>query len=157
MREPFDEALIEFYGTKPDHAGYRRLVERAAQAGDDRARYAMATWYLHGAPELGVKKNHRVARTWLEAAARSSALAMHDLAFAHETGRLGLRRDARAAYRLYRKSMRYGSVSAHHEVARCLFHGIGVKANRAAGEKLFAIARELGYEEPEPRGRRARR
>lgn len=142
--EPFDEALIEHYRPRPRWPRYAALVRRAARAGDDRARYAIATWYLHGQANIGVRRNRRVARRWLELAARSSALAMFDLAFAHETGQLGLRKSERTAYRWYVRSAEYGSISALHEVGRCLFHGIGVAPDRTKARPILAAARRQG-------------
>lgn len=143
--EPFDAAMIEHYRDAPDWKVYRALIEKAARAGDDRAAYAMATWYLFGNEDVGVRKHAGRGRAWLERAARSMALAMCDLALAHETGRLGLAVDERAAYRLYARAVEYGGVAARHDLGRCLYHGIGVRTDRARGLRLYAEARRLGY------------
>jgi len=146
--EPFDAAMMEVYRAAPRWRVYRRLVEKAAKAGDDRAAYAMATWYLHGHEQVGVRKNFRSARRWLERGARSMALAMLDLASANERGVLGLPEDAGAAYALYVRAAEFGSVCARHEVGRCLFYGIGVAQNRRVAERWFDKAAALGYREP---------
>ena len=154
--EPFDAALIDLYASRVDWNRYRTLVELAAMSGDDRARYAMATWYLHGHEELRVRRNPKRARELLLLAARSSALAMCDLAFAYETGKLGFTRDPRRAYALYRRAARFGSIGARFDVGRCLVHGIGVRQDRQRGERVLQDAARLGYDDPTPARRSSR-
>src|SRR4051794_33307131 len=84
------------------------LLQNAADYGDARAVYALATWYLFG---RGVRKNHSTATTLLEKAAdQKLPAAEYDLAVCYETGR-GLTKDTGAAFRYYLRSAKHGDVN----------------------------------------------
>lgn len=147
--EPFDDAMHVRYRGHVDWTRYRRLIETAHAAGDARATYAMATWYLRGYREVGVKRQPKRAVPLLVIAARRFALAALELAFAYETGRWVGRRDPEAALRLYRKAVRLGSVRARYEVGRCYWWGIGTKKNERTATRFLRDAERLGYVDSE--------
>ena len=70
-------------------------LNAASAAGDDRATYALATWYLHG---KNVEKDIDRALNLLRLAADAgNADAMYDLAYSYEIGN-GVPKDDRTAF-----------------------------------------------------------
>jgi hypothetical protein len=140
--EPFDLALLRYYAPKRDMKGYRALVELGVRAGDPLAEYAMATWYLHGNAELGVARDAARAVRLLRRSARTFNRAMYDLALCMLDGE-GMRKDARGAYRLFRRSAELGTIVAMEAQAWCLVHGVGVRRNARGARRLRIRASRL--------------
>jgi TPR repeat protein len=135
IHEPFDLALPEFYGDGTRWTIYRRLVEIGVEIGDPLAQYAMATWYLHGQPKLGIKKNLRKAVVLLEACAPVFNRAAYDLAVC-KLGGAGARRDPEVAFLLFSRSASLGSLAALEAQADCLASGIGTPKDLEAARLL---------------------
>jgi hypothetical protein len=57
MKRPYDSALRLMRASKPNLESAKCLLEVASNAGDHRATYALATWYLHGkSPVVSIDK-----------------------------------------------------------------------------------------------------
>ena len=134
--EPFDLGLAEFYRSTPNMKKYRRLVELGAEIGDPLARYAMATWYLHGEPRIGIKRDLSRGVTLLESCASFFNRAAFDLAVSKLRG-LGTRRDPQAAFSLFVRAASLGSLPAIEEQANCLATGTGTKRDPQAARFLL--------------------
>lgn len=154
--EPFDAAIQLLYGSSTDWREYRRLVEVAHAAGDPRATYAMATWHLHGHPDLGITRRPKTALPLLVSAARHFGFAALDLAISYELGRL-VRRDEARAFRLYKRAARLGCVQARFEIGRCYFWGIGTAKNDRLARRYHRAAEALGYSDVPPTPSRPKR
>ena len=170
MHDPFDLALPEFYGDGTRWPIYRRLVEIGVETGDPLAQYAMATWYLHGQPKIGIKKNLRKAAVLLEACAPTFNRAAYDLAICKLDG-AGTRRDPEVAFSLFCRSASLGSLAAIEAQADCLASGIGTPRDLEAArflrrraarwkrelDKLGALRPSNPQRSERPRSRRVRR
>jgi len=125
-------ALVKTKGYDPVVA--LDLLQKADQAGNAEATYALGTWYLFG---KHVKKNHRTAAQYLERASdRNYASAAYDLAVSYEKG-AGVPKDKHEAFRLYMKAARLGDTQAAYEVGRCFYWGIGTAKDRSVAEVWF--------------------
>ncbi len=140
--EPFDVALVLRYTKSKDVASYKSLIELGAKAGDPLAQYAMATWFLHGAKDIGIERNVRKAVPLLTRAARTLNRAMYDLAICKLNG-AGTKRDLRGAHSLFLKASQFGSIPALYALAYCLREGVGTRANERQARHLEARARRI--------------
>jgi len=140
--EPFDMALVEYYSPKPNWTRYRKLIELGSKAGDPLAQYAMATWYLHGEPNLRIREDSRRAVSLLRKAALSFNRAMYDLAVCTMSG-VGTRRDPERAYGLMSTSARLGSIPAMYTQAEWLQVGFGTTRNRRKAQEVLRRAKAL--------------
>jgi TPR repeat protein len=140
--EPFDYALTSRYSSKRDPRRYRALVELGASAGDPLAQYAMATWYMHGEPDLRVSADMRRAVKLLKRSARTLNRAMYDLAICKLNG-IGTRTDTRGAYQLFRRAAELGCITALDAQAWCLENGEGVRRDLRAARRLDRTYRRL--------------
>jgi uncharacterized protein len=136
LPEPFDLALSEFYRTQPQMQLYKKFVRIGAMLGDPLAQYAMATWYLHGNSDIGIKKNARTAVQLLETCAPVFNRAAYDLAVCKFRG-IGTKRDLNAAFLLFVRATNLGSLPAMEEQARCLATGTGTKRDLKAARFLL--------------------
>ena len=122
------------------------LLLAADKAGDGRATYALATWYLFGSPFT--KINYRVANSMLKRAAdKGIADAAYDLAISYEKG-LGIGRSLPRAFECYTRAALLGDAQSHYEIGRMYFYGIGVGRNRRLSDVWLAKAESLGVKEP---------
>ena len=142
LPDPFDLALVEYYRARPDMSRYRRLVELGAATGDPLALYAVATWYLLGSRQLGVRRNAKVAVRLLTKASQTLNRAMYDLAVCKSRGE-GTRFDPSGAYRLFSAAAGLGSLAALIEQARCLRDGFGVAKNARLAARIEGKVRKL--------------
>ncbi len=127
-----------------DKSSYRRAFELAKRgirdknvasmlweshkAGEARATYALATWFLHG---IHFKINQKKAVTLLRSAGKKGIPeAVFDLAVSYERG-IGVPKSSVKAAKLYIKAALDGDRQAIDEVVRCVFYGIGIQKNRA--------------------------
>lgn len=78
------------------------LLRAAADNGDPRAIYAIATWYLHDNEFTGTNFK-KAARMLRKAADAGIAEAAYDLAVSYEKG-AGVKKSEKAAFRLYVRS-----------------------------------------------------
>lgn len=128
-------------GAEPDDVA--PLLTAAHEAGDPRATYALATWYLHGRV---FKKNVRRSVTLLrEAAKRRIPDALYDLAVCYERGE-GVSKNSRKAFELYVRAALQGERQSVYEVGRCYYHGIGIARDRRLARVWLDRAEELGIE-----------
>lgn len=135
--DAYDAALHLMRSEAPDPEGARRLLEEASAAGDARATYALATWYLHGTHvKKSIKQGVRLLGVAAEAKVRD---ALFDLAVSYETGR-GIAKDRAKAFQLYKEAADLGDPQAMFEVGRMLHHGIGVPKDREAAERWLGDA-----------------
>lgn len=111
----------------PPLAEVARLLEAAHEAGDARAAYALATWYLHG--KFFEKNMRRAVALLREATEGDVPDALYDLALCYENGE-GVRRNAAKAVELYLRAALLGETQSVYEVGRCYYYGIGVEKDR---------------------------
>lgn len=133
----YDDALRLMNDAVPNTVEVRHLLDAAISDGDDRAEYALATWYLHG---KHVKKNVTKGIELLErAATKGNADASFDLAVCYERGQ-GVAKSDAEAFRLYRDAAKRGDPEAMQEVGRMLYYGLGVAEDRQAADRWLAKA-----------------
>jgi hypothetical protein len=102
------------------------LLKAAASQGDQRAKYAIATWLLHGKQgvvEADVKTGLRLLR---ELAKSNIAEALFDLAVSYDYG-WGTRRNEQAAFSCYMRSALLGSKKSCAQIAEFYREGALVK------------------------------
>jgi len=115
----YDDALKKARRKAAPLAEVAALLEAAHGAGDARATYALATWYLHG---KFFEQNARRAVTLLKEAARNDIVdAIYDLAVAYEEGR-GVQTNPRKAVELYLRAALQGEKQSTYEVGRCYYY-----------------------------------
>jgi TPR repeat protein len=137
----YQQALDLATSPGADLEAVRPLLISAHEAGDARATYALATWYLHGRV---VRKNMRKAVALLRQAARDNLPdALYDLAVCYENGE-GVRKSMRRAASLYLKAALSGDLPSVYEVGRCYYHGLGVTADKAMANVWLDRAHDLG-------------
>jgi len=140
MRKYYDNALTLMSNDPTDYAGAFALLSKAVDAGDARALYAMATWYLHG---THVEKDIKKGTAMLKSAANANvADALFDLAVSYETG-VGVVRSEKKAAQHYLRAAFAGDVSAFRSVGRCLYYGIGFVKDRVQATIWLEKARKL--------------
>lgn len=137
VAEPYDVAIKEYYSTGTDWQRFRHLIEIGVDAGDCVSVYVMATWYLYGNRDIGIKKDMRRAVRLLKQAALGSNRAMYDLAVLMYNGE-GIRRTTKGAFRLFERSARNGCVAAMIAQAQCLYYGIGTPKNKRRAARIRA-------------------
>lgn len=137
----YDEALKESRRKGAQLGDVAPLLTAAHEAGDPRATYALATWYLHGRV---FKKNVRRSVTLLrEAAKHHIPDALYDLAVCYEQGE-GVSKNSRKAFEFYLRAALQGERQSVYEVGRCYYHGIGVARDRQLARIWLDRAEELG-------------
>lgn len=108
-------------------AAYEYLI-LASSNGDQRADYAIATWYLSG--NEVVQRDEIRAFEILKSLERSNiAEACFDLAFSYDSGR-GCRRNAGRAFSNYMKAGLLGDKEACQQIAQYYLEGVLVKYNK---------------------------
>jgi TPR repeat protein len=123
----YEKALVIARGANAPLAKVASLLTAAHEAGDARATYALATWYLHG---HFFKKDIRKSIALLKESAQFNVPeALFDLAVCYEKG-AGVAKNERKAIQLYLRAALHGEKQSVYEVARCYYHGIGVNQDR---------------------------
>lgn len=139
----YDKALSEMYSDVPNVKKAFDLLEDGHRAGDTRATYALATWYLHGQDPV-VQRDFKQAEALLKtAAATGMPDALYDLAVLYERGSLG-EPDFPSAFRNYLSAAVRGDAQAVYEVGQCYHYGIGVAPDEAVADIWLRRAEELG-------------
>ena len=129
MKSAYDRALLIAQRAKPDLRLAKSILEGAATAGDHRATYALATWYLHGKPPA-VDQNVRRSAELLKVAAESGhPQASFDYAVSLEKG-VGVKKNEKLALRYYLRSALSGDLDAIGAVGRMYYYGLGVAQDR---------------------------
>ena len=137
----YDEALKKAQRKGARVQAVMPLLVAAHEAGDARATYALATWYLHG---VGVPKDLRHSILLLKQASKlENPDAMYDLAICYEKGE-GIAKNLNKAFELYLKAAQQGDKLALYEVGRCYYHGIGVRKDRRKARVWLDRAEKLG-------------
>jgi TPR repeat protein len=126
---------------RPDWKLAKELLLRAAKSGEPHAKWALATWYLHGNPVT--TKDIRKAIPLLKQAAESVREAQYELAVCYQNGE-GVAKSPRKAFLLYLQSALNGDPQAHFEVGRMLYHALGVRRDRAQAWIWLDKGRDLG-------------
>ena len=117
----YDSALRLMRRRDPDFEAVRRLLENAIAAGEPRAFYALATWYLHG---THVRKSLKKGAELLKVAADHKVRdALFDLAVLYVQGR-GVPKDKQQSFGLFREAADGGDPEAMTGVGRMLYYGI---------------------------------
>ncbi|MEA2720308.1 MAG: uncharacterized protein QOJ39_2172 [Candidatus Eremiobacteraeota bacterium] len=139
----YDEAFDVMHGSEPDVAKALGLLERAHEAGDARATYALGTWYLHG-KEPHVPVDAGIALEYIAKAASARVPdALYDLAVSYEKGGV-VALNAVLAFQYYLRAALRGDNQSVNEVGRCYRNGIGVATDSELADIWYERADELG-------------
>jgi uncharacterized protein len=112
----YSQALALGRQPSPDLAQVYVLLQASNDAGDARARYAIATWHLFG--NSLIEKNEAYGVKLLKSLQTSNvAEAIFDLAVSYDLGR-SVRRDARKAFSLYMQAALLGDREACLQIAQ---------------------------------------
>lgn len=104
------------------------LLRAAASQGDYRAKYAIATWLLHGMDGV-VEKDMKAGFALLKELADSNiAEALFDLAVSYDYG-WGTRRNERSAFSCYMSAALLGSAESCEQIAEFYREGTIVKTD----------------------------
>jgi len=137
----YDLALKKSRRKSYDAEEVLSLLSTASKEGDDRAQYALATWYLYGKHvEINFAKAIRLLKM---AVKKQNKDAMFDLAVCYEKGK-GAKKDLARAFELYVSAALWGDAQAHYEVGRMLFYAIGIPKNRKLANIWLKRAEMLG-------------
>jgi uncharacterized protein len=129
LSKDYDAALREAQRKGGDLKKAYKLLTSAYKAGDERATYALGTWYLYGREDLIEKDLTRAVAMLREAAEANCSDALHDLAVCYAKG-VGVKRSDYKAAELYLQAALHGDKQSAFEMGRCYWHGIGVQRNR---------------------------
>lgn len=123
--DEYHSALILSRSTPPDiHAAYD-LLTKAAENGDDRAIYAIATWHLFG-NDIIEKNEERGVSMLLSLEKSNIAEALFDIAVSYDHGR-HVERDTDKAFSFYMRSALLGDKSACDQISQFYAEGIVVQ------------------------------
>jgi hypothetical protein len=149
--ERYALALERMAGELEDLGPVAALLEEAHLAGDGRATYALATWYLFGRL---YRRNLRTAVRLLRKAAESEVPdALYDLAVCYETGE-GAAENPRKAAELYLQAAlparrsRCTKWAAAITTASASSRTGGSRASGSTGPKRWALSTEGGFAWP---------
>lgn len=116
------------------------LLAKAYNAGNPKAAYAIATWYLHG---HYLKKDYKKAVEYLKFACEHNLPdAFYDLGVSYETGK-GIAKNKKQAFLHYVSAAVLGNEEAVEEVGRCYFYGIGVRKDLKIANRWLAAVEVL--------------
>jgi TPR repeat protein len=119
------------------------MLQRAIALNNNKAMYAIATWYLFG---KYVEENLNTAVEYLiKASEQGNSNATYDLAVCYEQGK-GVIENLNEAFKLYTKAALLGDKQSIYEVGRCYYYGIGINANKEIAEVWLEIAENHGIE-----------
>ena len=125
LHAEYEEAVkLELSGG--DSAIILKHLQRAATDGSPQAQYALGVMYLHG---QHVEVDNQKALDFLrDASDQMYPDALFDLGVALEIGKI-VKKNKKEAFKCYFHAMIFGDRQAIQEVARCVYHGIGVEKN----------------------------
>lgn len=142
MKSEYEVALKLVQSTGRRTRKVYDLLVLADKAGDARATYALATWYLHGT--RFTKRNRiRAVELLRRAAAENIPGALFDLAVSFEKG-IVVKKSVRKAFEHYLRAALLGDRQSLYEVGRMYFHGIGITKNRKLAEIWGDCAEHFG-------------
>ena len=108
------------------------LLNNASEAGDERARYALASWYLNGTKV--VNKDEEKGRKLLKSLQQSLiAEANYDLGVMYDLGS-GCRRNSKKAFEFYMKAALLGDCQACSQIAEFFRTGEVVQRSQVLAE-----------------------
>jgi uncharacterized protein len=142
MNSKYERALKLAEGRSGKTRKVYDLLVAADKAGDPRATYALATWYLHGS-RFTKKDLARGNEMLQQAASKNVPDAAYDLAVSLEKG-LGIRKSERKSFELYMRAALLGERQSLYEVGRMYYHGIGTHKNRRLAEIWLDCAESFG-------------
>lgn len=143
----YESAISEMRSPNPDNANIIAALRKALDAGNPRAAYALATWYLHG---KNVPQDYVEAVKLLRIAVKAHVpSALYDLAACYVNGE-GVDKDPWEAFRLYLLAALHGDDQAVFKVGRAYYYGFGVPEDRRVAMIWLDRADELGTYESEP-------
>lgn len=124
----YETALELAGGEHPDLSQVYTLLNKAIEDGDDRAKYAIASWYLNG-NEL-IEKNVKVGTNLLKDLQKSNiAEALFDLAVSYDHG-WHVRRHEAKAFSLYMRAALLGHKESCKQVSEFYREGKLVNFDR---------------------------
>lgn len=119
----------------------RKILERAAKAGDAKSQFVVGTMVQLG---QGGKKSHRTAVQWFEkAATQNHPKAQSALGLAYLQGR-GVKRDDAKAFALIQKAADQGEPTAYANLGFAYANGRGVTVDYKKAVDLYEKAVEAG-------------
>lgn len=124
----YKKALELARSNNADKGAVLNLLRRSSELGNAEAKYAIASWYLHG---VEVEQNYEKAIELLIEVCESGGVpeAHLDLAYSYESGS-GVEKDEVKAFNHYLMSALLGSDEGLKELGRCLYYGIGCQKNK---------------------------
>lgn len=126
-KDEYKEALLLSRSDPPNFQDAYALLKVALEKGDDRAIYAIATWYLFGNEVLA--KDESKGISILESLSDSFvAEAVFDLAICYDYGRL-VEKDSNKAFSLYMKAALLGDTSSCDQISQFYAEGNLVEHN----------------------------
>lgn len=152
-KDSYAKALAIMDGSNPDVNVAKALLEEAMDQGDERAMYALATWYHFGKDGVVAIDHKKAARLVKVAAQRGLPEAQFDYAVSLETG-LGVKQNEAQALTHYLRAALNGHVSACESVGRMYYHGIGVAKDRRVADVWLKYYDFLQAGKKQPRGLR---
>lgn len=127
---------------RQDVAGFE-ADQRAAQTGDPKALFALATRFEDG---RGGEPSMSQAIQWYQKAADAGFVAAQGyLGVIYDKGR-GVKQNDVEAVKWYRKAAEQGDGQSQYNLAVFYFHGRALKANGDEARKWFERARDSGYQ-----------
>lgn len=126
----YAKALEIMDGASPDVRTAKLLLEQAAQAGDHRAVYALATWYQFGKDSVVAVDKKKAAKLFKVVAKAGLPEAQFDYAVSLETG-AGVAKNESLALTFYLRAALNGDIQANQEVGRMYYYGLGVAKDRS--------------------------
>lgn len=148
MIDEYEEALKDAYEEMekevPDYRKVERLLLEGIEEGNPLAKYALGTWYLHGAHQFQ-KDVARGIKMIEEAAEGRVPDACYDMAYSYETGE-ATEQNLRVAFEYYLIAALYGNPQAFVEVGRCYQYGIGIEKDEEIADCWWERAESLGVE-----------
>ena len=136
-----EQIQVELRSRRQDVAGLE-TDQNAAQSGDAKAQFAMATRFEDG---KGVDRSMSQAIEWYRKSADSGFVeAQAYLGVIYDKGR-GIRQDDLEAVRWYRKAAEQGHGQSQYNLGVFYFHGRALEANKEEARKWFERARDSGF------------
>lgn len=118
-------------------------IRPLAEQGVPRAEVILGFFYERG---IGTAADPAQALAWYEkAAAHNQPAGLHNLAYSHANGELGLTKDLTKAYELYLRAVELEYPPSIHNLARMYIYGEGAPLDVALGRALLERAVSLGY------------
>ena len=140
LADEFDQGNTAF--AAGDFSEAYRIWRPAAEAGDARAQFGIASLYDRG---QGVEVNYFLSASWYQRSARQGlAIAQFNLGNAFHHGR-GVAQDDNEAVRLWELAAQQGLPSAQYNLGTQYMLGLGVKQDQVEARRWYQQAAEGGH------------